>query len=90
MPDTHELKTWPVPFWDVTSGSKTFEVRRSDRNFKVGDLLLLKEYDPKTNRYSGEEIYVRIDYTIVLPEPEGFIGMAISEIRTHDNSVRKG
>jgi len=85
MSDTHELKTWPVAFWDVVFGAKTFEVRRNDRNFKVGDFLVLKEYEPKTKKYSGEEIVVQIDYSIVLPEPEGFIGMVISEVRTYDN-----
>ena len=86
MPDTHLLKTWPVPFWDVVSGAKTFEVRRNDRDFKVGDYLMLKEYDPKTKRYSGEYVIVQVDYSIILPEPEGFIGMAISEVRTYDNN----
>ena len=85
MPDTHKLKTWPIPFWEVIAGSKTFEVRRNDRDFKVGDLLLLQEYEPALKKYTGEEVLVQIDYSIVLPEPEGFIGMAISEVHIYDN-----
>lgn len=61
--------------------NQDFEVRRNDRDFKVGDYLVLKEYDPNTEKYSGEEITVQIDYSIVLPEPEGFVGMVIKEVK---------
>ncbi len=42
----HELKTWPVPFQQVMDGRKTHEFRKNDRDFKVGDTLLLKLYEP--------------------------------------------
>lgn len=43
----HKLKTWPR-FWDaVSGGEKTFEVRRNDRAFQTGDILVLKKYDPE-------------------------------------------
>lgn len=32
------LKCWPEYFRDVKSGKKTFEFRRDDRAFEVGDL----------------------------------------------------
>jgi len=83
----HELKTWPVPFRDVLYEAKTFDVRRNDRDFQVGDLLRLREYDPDTGTYSGEEIIVQVDYTITLPEPKGFIGMGISGVRTYDSQT---
>jgi hypothetical protein len=28
-------------------------VRKNDRNFSVGDWLVLREYDPKTKKYTG-------------------------------------
>lgn len=43
---THELKTWPSFFTAILERRKTFEVRRNDRDFAVGDRLVLKEYDP--------------------------------------------
>ena len=49
----HELKTWPEYFKDVAAGIKTFELRKNDRDFQVGDELVLKEYDPKEDKYSG-------------------------------------
>lgn len=39
----HELKTDPLPFWDVAESRKTFEIRKNDRNFQVGDVLFLQE-----------------------------------------------
>lgn len=52
----HELKTWPGYFTDIAAGYKTFELRRDDRGFNVGDVLRLREYDPEANRYTGREL----------------------------------
>lgn len=37
----HELKTDPAPFEAIVAGNKTFEIRRNDRGFAVGDILVL-------------------------------------------------
>jgi hypothetical protein len=42
----HELETWPEPFADVMSGRKRFEIRRDDRGFEVGDIVVLREFIP--------------------------------------------
>ena len=41
----HELKTLPEYFLDICTRSKNFELRKNDRNYKVGDCLVLKEFD---------------------------------------------
>ncbi len=49
---THDLKIWPPFFQDLTAGVKTAEVRRNDRDFREGDSLLLREWDPLTGDYT--------------------------------------
>ena len=39
----HELKTDPDMFSMTISGVKNFEIRKDDRGFELGDLLILKE-----------------------------------------------
>lgn len=60
----HILKTRHEPFQAVWEGVKTFEVRKNDREYQAEDSLLLKEYDPDTNTYSGREILIRVPYVL--------------------------
>ncbi len=57
---THELKILPEYFEDVTKGTKNFELRRNDRDFAVGDKLILKEYEE--DAYTGRETTRVIEY----------------------------
>lgn len=45
-PTVHTLKTLPEPFAAVAAGAKRAEMRRDDRGFEAGDLLVLREFDP--------------------------------------------
>lgn len=42
---THKLKTWRDAFEAVMRGDKRHEYRVDDRSFKVGDVLILQEFD---------------------------------------------
>lgn len=59
---THVLKTWPKPFSAILTFHKRHEVRRADRDFQVGDLLHLREYNPETQQYTGRECSCRVNY----------------------------
>lgn len=78
---THALKTWPSYFLDVTSGCKTFEVRKHDRPFKDGDTLLLQEYNPDKEEYTGKEWAGIIVYMMNNPDfvKKGFVILGIKE-----------
>ncbi|WP_195966793.1 ASCH/PUA domain-containing protein [Clostridium sp. 1001283B150210_160208_E6] len=43
----HELKILPLYFTQVKNGEKTFELRKNDRPYQVGDTLVLREFDGK-------------------------------------------
>lgn len=85
---THYLKTVQPFFDEVKNGAKTFEVRRNDRDFRVGDSMVLQEYDSKTNAYSGEEIHCAITY--VLNEFYGLQeGYSVLSFKQIERTVKK-
>lgn len=75
---THELKTWSEYFFAVATGMKTFEVRKADRDFRFGDTLILKEYNPDTG-YTGDECTKTITYILSDPQfvKEGYVILGI-------------
>lgn len=66
----HALKTHPEYFYAVKNGDKTFELRKMDRPFKVGDTIVLQEWKPDTEEYTGEEMIFNITY--ILTDAEKF------------------
>ncbi len=68
---THALKTWPPFFKLIEVGDKTFEIRKDDRNFKKGDLLLLQEYDNEKKEYTGKELWFVITVKMVANDFDG-------------------
>ena len=61
---THNLKIWPLYFKRILYGEKKFEVRKNDRDFQVGDTIILNEYDPETKTYTDNNIRVEITYIL--------------------------
>lgn len=65
---THELKSHPVFFEPILEGRKTFDLRYAeDRNFREGDCLWLREWDPETQDYTGREHTVLVTYITRAP-----------------------
>ncbi len=61
---THRLKTIPCYFERCWNLQKTFEVRKNDRDSQTRDKVVLEEYNPKTETYSGREIEGTIKYVL--------------------------
>ena len=61
---THELKCWPEFFEPIENGSKTAELRYNDRNYEVGDVLLLCEWEPNNETYTGRRCRRRVSYVL--------------------------
>lgn len=74
----HELKTWPEYYKEIVAGRKTFEVRKNDREYKVGDILHLREWEPGNlepkegtmiyipiaPHYTGSELLAKVEYIL--------------------------
>ena len=59
-----EKKCWPEYFEKILSGDKRFELRLADWECKAGDILVLKEWNPKTKEYTGRAIEKEITYVL--------------------------
>lgn len=64
MAQTHSVKCWPVYFQAVVERRKPFEVRLNDRDYRTGDDLVLREWSPDTEEYSGRETRRTITYVM--------------------------
>lgn len=62
--EIHDLKILPKYFDLVKRGIKNFEVRKNDRDFKVGDMLELLEWDEKEYKYTGRNERRKIIYIL--------------------------
>jgi hypothetical protein len=63
-PIEHDLKIWSRHFEGVLSGKKKAEYRVNDRDFQVGDTLMLREVTEPDCKYTGRKIYVSITHII--------------------------
>ncbi len=89
---THCLKTWPEYFDLVECGLKTFEIRENDRNFQVGDTLILMKYDPSTCMDLNLWITVIVTYMTTWAQQNNTVVMGIRFNRafTPEKSDRSG
>ncbi|PSR26708.1 MAG: RNA-binding protein [Sulfobacillus benefaciens] len=81
----HHLKTWPHLFAAIAESDpllrKTVEIRKDDRNFQVGDILVLEEYDV-VNGYTGRSIQRMVTHCLREEPwvPHGFVALSICEM----------
>lgn len=65
---TIKKKIWPAYFEKVASGKKKFELRLADFKIKKGNILLLEEWDPETQKYTGRKVKARATYVLKIKD----------------------
>lgn len=85
----HVVKCWPQYFDVIASGEKTFDVRRDDRGYQRGDILVLREWDGTRSVIEDFKFTGRVErreITWILTggqfgiEP-GYVVLALGEVR---------
>lgn len=56
----HHIKCDPEWFTEVWEALKTFEYRKLDRDYEVGDTLFLYEHNRENSEFSGRRIKARV------------------------------
>lgn len=62
MSTLHTVRSWAHFFDAIKAGKKTHDLRKDDRNYKVGDVLRLERYDNIDGLYTGESLLVDVTY----------------------------
>jgi hypothetical protein len=60
----HVIKAWPEYFERLWDRTKPFELRKNDRDYRVGDRLNIVEFDPETGTRSGRMVMADVTYLI--------------------------
>lgn len=91
----HELKTDSKFMAPILSGKKTFEFRKNDREFRVGDILHLREIQKELHIYGEREALAQITYILthdmftVVPYGWVILGLALLTTRAEsDHPIR--
>lgn len=78
----HELKIKPEYFAAVASGDKTFEIRNNaDRNFQVGDTLLLWEWN---GGFTGLTAERTVSYITDFEQKPGYVVLGLANKREQE------
>lgn len=59
-----EKKTVPDLFEKVLNGEKNFDLRIAEFECEVGDVLVLREWDPEMKEYTGRQIEKAVTFVM--------------------------
>ena len=60
----HEIKCREPYFREVRCGRKTFEVRKNDRGYQDGDVLILRAWDVDAGFLPADPVVCRVTYML--------------------------
>lgn len=72
------MKSWTHFYRAIIAGQKKHDLRKKDRDFNVGDHIILREYDTINEKYTGAERIVRITYITDNRYPCAYSSSALS------------
>lgn len=84
----HTIKIYPQWFDRIANGTKRVEIRRADRDYQIGDQLVMREIESTMlcDRYTERE--VTVDVTHVLYSVPGlstdYVALSISNPKVHE------
>ena len=82
---THHLKCWPKYYYSVKEGMKRFEIRKNDRGYKIGDIIVLLCWVPEDQHFIIHKHDPMFKITYILDEHEGLKpGFVIMQLETFD------
>lgn len=83
----HGLKIWPCYFKSTWEGNKLFEIRKNDRNYGVGDILILMEYIKESKEYTGKIIIAQITYITAVNQIKDNVVLGIKVLNKVENDA---
>jgi hypothetical protein len=57
-------KCWPDEFNLIESGKKKFDLRLADQEYNEGDILVLEEFNPEIQEYTGRKLEKKITFVL--------------------------
>ena len=83
----HDLKIAPRYMQAQLAGIKNFEIRKNDRDYKVGDRLWLREWDGQD--YTGRKVTVYVTYITDYGQRDGYVVLGTSPVgQTSSQMIR--
>ncbi|MEK6846068.1 MAG: DUF3850 domain-containing protein [Nanoarchaeota archaeon] len=63
-----EKKVWSEYFQKILDGVKPYELRLANFECNPGDVLVLREWDPQTEQYTGRVLEKEVTYVLKTKE----------------------
>jgi hypothetical protein len=83
MCNVHDLKITSKYFIDLVENNKNFEIRKNDRNFKIGDILKLNEINAAgeiTGKFIKREVTYILENCELYGLKDGYCIMAVKKV----------
>jgi len=82
----HYVKCWPSIFEVMKSEDKLFDIRKDDRDYKKGDIIVQQEYNQITETYTGRENAFKIKWCLRNASEfglmDGYVAMSLTPFFT--------